>query len=187
MNRFLRRSGYMLLILFLSSVAVFYSLRLAGGDVAAVALPASATAEQRQEFRARLGLDRPIYQQYFAYMGTVLSGDPGRSLVHGAPIQEMLKHHGKNSLILGAAAFVIVFAVGVPLGMLASIRRNTWMDAGIMSLSVGGMAIPNFWLALVFVWLFAVTLRWLPPAGCCTLRQLVLPAVVLAAEGAALT
>jgi ABC-type dipeptide/oligopeptide/nickel transport system permease component len=99
----------------------------------------------------------------------------------------MLGDHGMNSLILGGAAFVLVFAIGIPLGMLASLRRNSWTDHGIMSFSTIAMAIPNFWLALLTVWLFASTLGWLPSAGCCNFRQLVLPAVVLSFEGIALT
>ena len=99
----------------------------------------------------------------------------------------MLKENGKNSLILGAAAFGLVFVIGIPLGVLASLRRNSWSDHGIMSFSVVGMAVPNFWLALLAVWLFASTLRILPAAGCCSPKHLILPAIVLAFEGIALT
>jgi len=88
---------------------------------------------------------------------------------------------------LGGTAFGLVFLVGIPLGILASLRRNSWADQGIMSLSTVAMAVPNFWLALLAVWLFASTLGWLPSAGCCGTKQLILPAVVLAFEGIALT
>ena len=177
----------MIVILALSSVAVFYAIRLSGGDATASRLPASATAEDREEFREQLGLNDPIYEQYFRYMGDVVQGDLGNSLSNNASISSMVREHGKNSLILGTAAFVIVFAVGVPLGILAAVRRNTIVDSGIMTFSVAGMAIPNFWLALLLIWLFASTLGWLPSAGCCSFKQLILPAVVLALEGVALT
>ena len=187
MKRIIARSLYTLVVLFVSSVAVFYAIRLSGGDAIAARLPASATAEQRSAFRDLIGLNDPIYEQYLNYMGGVLSGDLGRSLTNNADIFDMLLEHGFNSFILGATAFALVFLIGVPLGMLASVRRNTWVDNSVMSFAVGGMAVPNFWLALLAVWLFASTLGWLPSAGCCSPRQLVLPAIVLAMEGIALT
>lgn len=187
MKRLAARTAYTLVVLVLSSVAVFYAIRLSGGDATAARLPASATAEDREAFRDRLGLNDPIYQQYFNYMGRVLSGDLGKSLTNNADIGLLVTEHGKNSLVLGVAAFLLIFGVGVPLGVLASLRRNSWWDGTIMTFSVAGMAVPNFWLALLVVWLFASTLGWLPSAGCCSFNQLILPAVVLAMEGVALT
>ena len=177
----------MLFILFLSSVAVFYAIRLSGGDATAARMPASATAEDREIFRERLGLNDPVHEQYFRYMGDVVQGDLGRSLANNAAVSDLLREHGKTSLVLGAAAFGLVFVVGVPLGVLAAVRRNTAVDAGITTFSVAGMAVPNFWLALLAVWLFATTLGWLPSAGCCSFKHLILPASVLALEGIALT
>ena len=180
MRRVVSRTGYMVVILVLSSVAVFYAIRLSGGDATAAALPASTTAEQREAFRERLGLTAPLYVQYFQYASRVLTGDLGNSLTNNADIGDMLIRHGKNSLMLGAAAFVMVFVIGIPLGILAAVRRNRLTDQVIMTFSATGMAIPNFWLALLAIWLFASTLHLLPSAGCCELRHLVLPAVVLA-------
>ncbi len=187
MKRVAARTVYTLIVLILSSIAVFYAIRLSGGDATAARLPASATAAEREAFRESLGLNDPIYQQYFGYMGRVLSGDLGTSLTNNAQISSLVREHGRNSLILGAAAFVLVFAIGIPLGIAASLKRNSWADGGIMTFSVAGMAVPNFWLALLAVWLFASVLGWLPSAGCCSAKQLVLPAAVLAMEGIALT
>lgn len=188
MRTLVARTSYMLLIVAVSSVAVFYAIRLSGGDaVAAVIQPGSASLEAREQLRELWGLNLPIHEQYFAYMGRLLRGDLGNSLTNSSPISDMLIIHGRHSLILGAAALLIVFGLGIPLGILASLRRNGVVDASIMTFSVGGMAIPNFWLALLAVWLFASTLHWLPSAGCCGPEQLVMPAFVLAAEGLALT
>ena len=188
MRRLVARSAYMLVIVAVSSVAVFYAIRLSGGDaVAAVIQPGSASLEAREQLRELWGLNLPIHEQYFDYMGRLLRGDLGTSLTNSTPIVDMLVIHGRHSLILGAAALVIVFGLGIPLGVLASLRRNGVVDVSIMTFSVGGMAIPNFWLALLAVWLFASTLHWLPSAGCCSPKQLVMPAFVLAAEGLALT
>jgi ABC-type dipeptide/oligopeptide/nickel transport system permease component len=93
----------------------------------------------------------------------------------------------RNSLILGGSSLLIVFLVGVPLGMIASLRRNTWVDTGITSFSVAGMAIPNFWLALIAIHIFASTLHWLPSGGQDGWKSVILPALVLSAEGIALT
>lgn len=187
MRRIAARSLYTIIVLLISSVAVFYAIRLSGGDAVAARLPASATAEDREAFRDLIGLNDPVHEQYFNYMGDLFSGDLGRSLTNNADIFAMLMEHGRNSLVLGVTAFALVFIIGVPLGILAAVKRNTWADNSVMTFAVGGMAIPNFWLALLTVWLFASILGWLPSAGCCSPNQLILPAVVLAMEGIALT
>lgn len=188
MRRLAARTVYMLAIVAISSVAVFYAIRLSGGDaVAAVIQPGSASMEAREQLRQLWGLNLPIHEQYFAYMGRLLRGDLGNSLTNNSPIVSMLLIHGRHSLILGAVATGLVFLVGIPLGVAAAVRRNTRWDGAIVSFSVAGMAVPNFWLALLTVWLFASTLHWLPSAGCCSLRHLILPAGVLAMEGIALT
>ena len=123
----------MVIVLVLSSIAVFYAIRLSGGDAVAARVPASASPEKREEVREQLGLNDPIHEQYFRYVGRILSGDLGNSLTNNAQISTLITEHGKNSLILGAAAFVLVFGLGIPLGMLASLRRNSWWDGGIMT------------------------------------------------------
>jgi len=176
-----------LLLLQLSSLAVFAAIRLSGGDVTAARLPASATAEDRELFREQIGLNQPILTQYVDYLGKVVRGDLGNSLTNNAKISTLAVEKIRNSLILGGAAIVLVFGIGIPLGMLAAFRRNSWLDTSISSAAVAGMAVPNFWLALLVVWLFSSTLGWFPPAGAGGPKYLVLPALVLAAEGIALT
>jgi peptide/nickel transport system permease protein len=182
-----RRSGYMALILALSSVGIFYSLRFAPGDPTGTVLNPLTVAEVRAQIREELGLNEPVYKQYFVYMGNLLQGDLGHSLVTGASIGELLKEHGKNSLILGFTALGLSYLIAVPLGVLAAVKRNSWLDQLSMGGAVLGMGVPNFWLALLLVWLFSLQLGWLPSAGCCSGKQLILPAVVLAAEGTAVT
>jgi ABC-type dipeptide/oligopeptide/nickel transport system permease component len=182
-----RRSLRMLVILALASVAVFYSLRFAPGDPSGVALSPTALASAREAYRHRLGLDLPIFTQYVVYLSNLARGDLGSSLVTGKPIGDMLGYYGKNSLALGAAAFALTYLIGIPLGVLAAAKRNTWIDNLASSLAVLGMGMPNFWLALLLIWLFSSRLHLLPSAGCCAPVNLVLPAVVLAAEGTAVT
>ncbi len=182
-----RRSGYMALILVLSSIGIFYSLRFAPGDPTGQTLNPLTIASVRAEFRHELGLDEPVWKQYFVYMGNLFQGDLGHSLVTGASIGELLKEHGKNSLILGFTALGLSYLIAIPLGVLAAVKRNSWVDQTAMGGAVLGMGIPNFWLALLLVWLFSLQLGWLPSGGCCSGKQLLLPAVVLAAEGTAVT
>jgi peptide/nickel transport system permease protein len=176
-----------LVLLIASSLAVFAAIRLSGGDVTAARLPASATAEDRELFRQQVGLDQPILKQYVTYLGDLFTGDLGNSLTNNASISALAFEKIKNSAILGAMSLALVFGIGIPLGMLAALRRNSWLDTGITSFSVAGMAVPNFWLALLLIHIFATILGWLPSAGQGGFKYLILPAVVLSAEGIALT
>jgi ABC-type dipeptide/oligopeptide/nickel transport system permease component len=182
-----RRTAYMVVILVLSSVAIFYSLRFTPGDPTGTVLNPLTAAEVRAQIKHELGLDEPVWKQYFSYMGNLLQGNPGRSLVTGTPVTQLLEENGKNSLVLGFTALALSYLIAVPLGVLAAARRNSFVDQFSMGAAVLGMGIPNFWLALLLVWLFSLTLGWLPSGGCCSPQQLILPAIVLAAEGTAVT
>lgn len=187
MRAILRRTLTMLLLLLVSSFAVFAAIRLSGGDVTAARLPASASAADRALFRQQVGLDKPIINQYFTYLGKLATGDLGNSLTNNAKLSTLATEKIRNSLILGGSSMVVIFALGIPLGMLAAMRRNTWLDTGITSVSVAGMAVPNFWLALISIYVFSTLLGWLPSAGQGGIRYLILPTLVLSAEGIALT
>lgn len=177
----------MVLILVLSSVAIFYSLRFAPGDPVGVTLNPLAAQSARQAYRERLGLTKPIYEQYFIYVGRLTRGDLGTSIVNGAKVTDLLVSHGKNSLALGITAMLLSYLIAIPLGVLAAARRNSWLDQLAMGGAVLGMGVPNFWLALILVYIFSLRLGLLPAAGCCSPEQLILPAIVLAAEGTAVT
>ena len=187
MKAVLSRTLTILLLLLVSSFAVFAAIRLSGGDVTAARLPASASAADRALFRQQVGLDKPIINQYFTYLGKLATGDLGNSLTNNAKLSTLATEKIKNSLILGGSSMVVIFALGIPLGMLAAMRRNSWLDTGITSVSVAGMAIPNFWLALISIYVFSTLLGWLPSAGQGGIRYLILPTLVLSAEGIALT
>lgn len=182
-----RRSARMAVVLLFASVAVFYSLRFAPGDPSGVVLSPLALEEVRAAYRERLGLNRPVWEQYAVYLGNLARGNLGVSLVSGKPIGELLAYYGRNSLVLGLAAFALTYAVAIPLGVLAAAKRNTIVDQVATGLGILGMGMPNFWLALLLILLFSSRLRWLPSSGCCSAKHLILPAVVLAAEGTAVT
>jgi len=183
-----RRTAYMVLVLAISSVAIFYALRSApGGPSGGGVLSPLASQQIRQAYDRRLGLDKPVYQQYFIYLGHLVRGDLGTSLANGTPITDLLKTNGLNSLELGLTALLLSYLVAIPLGVLAAVKRNTWVDQVAMGGAILGMGVPNFWLALILVYFFSLRLGLLPSAGCCSPPQLIMPAIVLAAEGTAVT
>ena len=184
---FVRRGLRTAIVLAVASVAVFYGLRLAPGDPTGGVLSPTALEEVREAYRERLGLNEPILVQYGVYLKNLARGDLGTSIITGKSIGELLAFYGRNSLTLGLAATLLIYGIGLPLGALAAARRNTIVDQAITGISIAGMGIPNFWLALLLIFLFASKLHWLPSGGCCEPKQLILPAVVLAAEGAAVT
>lgn len=187
MKSILKTTVLTLVLLLASSLAVFAAIRLSGGDVTAARLPGSATAADRELFREQMGLNKPILEQYMIYLGDIFRGDLGNSLTNNADIGTLAVEKLKNSAILGVTSLLLVFGIGIPLGMVASLRRNSWLDTGITSFSVAGMAVPNFWLALILIYIFSSVLGWLPSAGQGGIKYLILPAVVLSAEGVALT
>lgn len=182
-----RRGLRTAIVLIVASIAVFYGLRLAPGDPTAGVLSPTALEEVREAYREQLGLNLPVWAQYGAYLKSISQGDFGASFVTGQTIGELLAVYGRNSVILGLAATFLTYAVGLPLGALAAAKRNSTIDQLISGISIAGMGMPNFWLALLLIFLFAQRLHWLPSGGCCAPNQLILPAVVLAAEGTAVT
>lgn len=183
----IRRGLRTAIVLVVASIAVFYGLRFAPGDPTGGVLSPTALEEVREAYRERLGLNQPIWVQYGVYLKNLARGDLGTSIVTGKSIGELLGFYGRNSVILGLAATLLTYAIGLPLGALAAARRNTPLDQAITGFSIAGMGMPNFWLALLLIYLFAQKLHWLPSGGCCSAEQLILPAVVLAAEGTAVT
>jgi peptide/nickel transport system permease protein len=182
-----RRSVRMLVILALASIGIFYSLRFAPGDPTGVVLNPLTAESVRQAYRHQLGLDKPVYVQYAVYISNLARGDLGVSLVTGSRMGDLLRQYGKNSLILGLAAVLVSHGIGIPLGILAAAKRNSLVDQAITAFTVLGMGIPNFWLALLLIFFLSSKLHWLPSSGCCSAKQLVMPTLVLAAEGTAVT
>lgn len=182
----LRRFVYAIFLLFIASLFVFYGLRVAPGDVTDYIRTVTSGQEFGETLREQLGLNEPLPAQYFVFVKNYLSGDPGNSIITGAPITEILKDSGVNTVKLGASAIIIVYLLAIPLGLFAAWRRNSPQDQTIRFLAVLGMGIPNFFLAILLIQLFAVKLGWFPVAGPGGLRHLVLPAVVLALESLAI-
>lgn len=182
-----RRLVYSFVILVIAAVVIFVMLRLAPGDptTAIEGSPSALRLDAITGLRHTLGLDRPIPVQLGTYFKDIVTGNFGTSLISGQSISTIIATYAGNTLLLAFAASVITFAVAIPLGVLAAIRRNSWFDQAVMFLSVLGMGIPNFVLAIFFILVFAVNLQILPVSGSGDLKHLILPAVVLSAEAIA--
>jgi peptide/nickel transport system permease protein len=182
----IHRSIYAIVILFIASFAVFYGMRLAPGDVADV-LQSHPTGQLTIErVREDLGLNKPVLVQYTSYMGDLFRGDLGNSLINGQPITDILSSSVGYTLKLALVSALLSLVLAIPLGLLSAWKRNTILDQGTMLFAVLGMGIPNFFLAILLIQVFAVWLKWLPVAGYETPRHIILPAVALAAEAMAI-
>ena len=160
------------------SVIAFGLLRLSG-DLAAELAGEDATPEEISVIAKQYGLDRPLYIQYFSWAGDALTGDLGRSLFTNEPVTEMIFDRIGVTVKLAFFSIVVALLISIPLGVLASVYPNTWIDRTSLGLAVFGQAIPNFFFALLLILLFGVQLRWLPISGNGTFAHFVMPTMTL--------
>jgi peptide/nickel transport system permease protein len=152
-------------VLFGITLLVFLFLQLIPGDPAQAILGERGTPEQLAALREKLGLNRPLYVQYLTFVRNVLTGDLGTSAVSTIPVAEELKRRWPATFELALAATLVAVIFGIPVGILAAVRKNSLLDTLSMSLSLVGVSMPVFWLGLLLVYLFAVNLHWLPTGG----------------------
>lgn len=139
--------------------------------------------EQRKAIEHKWGFDRPWYEQYFTWVGNLVTGNMGESVVRtGEPVSSMIKNAALMTLRLNVLSFFISIAIAIPVGMLAAIKRYSWFDYGSMLGATIGVTIPNYWIALMGIVLFSVKLGWLPPYGADSWKSYILPVFVLAFE-----
>ena len=174
---------------------MFSLIHLTPGDPAVVIAGELATPDEVARLRHQLGLDRPIYVQYADWMERAARGDLGRSIRDNQPVAQALAQHLKPTVQLSVLAFLISLVIAVPVGIISATRPGTALDIAGTVLSLLGVSLPNFVLALSLIFLFSVTLRWLPTSGYVDpfqdpangLRSLLLPAVSLGTGMAAVT
>ncbi|WP_029010978.1 ABC transporter permease [Azospirillum halopraeferens] len=180
----LHRVLYATALLLAVSMAGFALLRLMPGDAGEVLLIHQMAGElpgpeALARFKREHGLDDPLPLQYLRWLGAVLGGDLGRSFQTGDPVAQEVGMRLVNSVLLGAAAMALACAVAFPAGIAAALWRGGPVDRAVSALAVLGMAVPNFWYALLAVLLFSLTLGWLPSSGYGTWAHVVLPALVV--------
>ena len=152
-------------ILLLVSIMVFSLIHLIPGDPATVILGQEATPEAKVALRHELGLDRPLVTQYLSWLGHVVRGDLGRSLVDRTPVIATIRQRLPATLELTLGAFIVALLIAIPTGMLSATRRGGATDFASTLFALGGMSLPSFWLAMMFIIVFAVKLQWLPASG----------------------
>jgi ABC-type dipeptide/oligopeptide/nickel transport system permease component len=159
----------------------FVLLRMVPGDPARLILPENASQAEVLQMRKLLGLDEPLYTQYFLYMRDLIRADFGTSFQYSVPAIELVVERLPQTIRLSLAATALTLALAVPAGILAAVRRQTFCDFGAMLAAIFGQSIPNFWLGLMLILVFSVNLPWLPVSGASTWLHYVLPTVTLAA------
>lgn len=175
-------------ILFGISLLIFFLIHLVPGDVISIMMFQQATPEKVREIRELFGLDRPLHIQYLHWIGRVLKGDLGRSIVTGRPVLTDIIERFPVTLELSILAALFSLALAIPFGILSGIRPRGAADALGNLVTLLGLAVPSFWLATILVLIFSVKLSWLPPIGYVSLftdpvenlRRMALPAISLA-------
>ena len=160
-----RRLLLTLPILFIVSVVCFSLINLIPGDPATVILGPEASEQAKEQMRERLGLDKPIVVQYVDWLGGVLHGDLGESLVDNTPVSQLILQRLPVTLELALGTFLVSLTIAVVAGILSASNRGTWIDYVSTGFALGGISIPHFWLGMMFIIIFAVNLGVLPASG----------------------
>lgn len=193
----IRRILQMILVLIIITVLVFLTVRLLPGDPILMYLSSTDLEEITQEqvdiIRHDLGLDRSLFVQYLDWITDVVTGDLGTSIIHRGKIVEDIKRRLPITLHLGLLAFVISIIIGIPMGVIAAVRRGTWLDNFLTSLGNLGITIPVFWLGILLIYAFGLKLDWLPIFGytspfkdfALNTQQIILPVFCLAVPSVA--
>lgn len=177
-NFFMRRLMQIIPVLFIIILIVFTLVYLAG-DPVALMLPADATAEDVETLRKALKLDQPYIVQLGAYMANLLKGDFGTSFHYNEPALPLVLERLPATIELALAAMIVAVMLAIPLGIWSAMKRNRSIDVAITGASVVGAAIPNFWLGIMLILIFAVNYQWFPVSGRGTFAHLILPALTL--------
>ena len=189
-----RRLTALMVTLLVASLLIFLLLEILPGDPAAVILGVGAQEDTLRALRSELGLDLPVPVRYLNWLGEVLEGDLGRSYTYDTPVQELLLNRVELSLPLALLAILLSTGIAIPLGVFAASRHRKVADTGIMGFAQLGVAVPNFWFAILLILLFSVKLGWFSAGGFAgwdagwfpAFKSLVLPAVALALPQAAI-
>lgn len=191
---FIRRILLLIPTLFIVSFAVFSMVRVIPGDVVELMVAEQGFADDREEMRKILGLDKPILQQYFIYMKNIIfEGDMGTSLWSREPVVKEIGRRLPVSLNLAALAIIWTIIIGIPMGVISALKQDTWVDYLVRSTAIGGLSVPNFWIATMLMVFGAIWFKWVPPMDYVpftenpaqNLSQLLAPSLILSIARAA--
>lgn len=170
-NWLIQRIGQACLVMAAMSLIVFFGLHAIGNPVD-ILISEDLNQQERAEAIARLGLDKPVTQQYAAFVRNALTGSLGKSFVYGIDAVELIFQRLPATIELAVVALAIAVVVGVPLGLFAGLRPDHWFSRASMAGSILGFSLPAFWLGLMFIMVFSVQLGWLPASGRGATREL---------------
>ncbi|WP_062048318.1 nickel ABC transporter permease [Bacillus sp. JCM 19034] len=173
-------------VLFGVSIIVFSLMHLIPGDAAQVIAGESASPEQVEQMRERLGLNDPYPVQYFNFISNAVQGDLGNSVRNGRPVTEEISGRFGTTIELAIYSTILSVFIGLIAGVISATRQNSFMDVGIMIIALFGLSMPNFWLGLMLIKWLAVDHSIFSPSGWGAFKQMVLPVVTLGTSGAAI-
>ncbi|WP_417898792.1 ABC transporter permease [Bacillus haimaensis] len=176
-----------IILVFIVTVITFFLINLAPGGPSSL-MRMDASEEERQALMTRMGLDKPILVRYGIWIADALQGDLGMSLSSGQPVVQRIAERFPHTLTLASITLVVSVILGIILGIIAAVRRNKLSDYTVNFFSVIGLSVPSFWLAIMLILLFSVTLQWLPSSGVVPedgtladqFRYLIMPVIILA-------
>jgi peptide/nickel transport system permease protein len=175
-------------VLFIVSILTFVLIYFVPGDISAELAGPGAGVDEVRRIRAVYGLDRPFHERLLGWYAALAQGDLGQSVLLRRSVTEAILERLPVTLSLTGLALLFAIAIGIAAGVIAALRVNTWVDQATMTVALAGLSLPDFWLGLVMIWLFAVQLGWLPTGGYVPLaenpvgwlRSMAMPALCLA-------
>ena len=179
MQKYLVRRLVLAIITLLAVSLIIFILSRSAGDPVSLMLDEYSTQEDIDRMMAKLGTDKPYYQQYFLFLRDAVQGDLGNSIKEGRPVRDVILDRLPATLYLGLTAFIVSLLVGIPLGILSSIKRGSLIDQVGKVVALLGQSAPPFWLGIMLIIFFSVSLRFFPTSGRESWDSIVLPAVTL--------
>ena len=160
------------------SLVAFIILHLSG-DPLSLLISSGATPEQEAAIRTKMGLDDPLYIQYFRFLAQILHGDFGESLYYKQSTLSLIMNRLPATIQLTFAGMLVAIVIGIPLGIIAATKKDSVVDSVVRIIAICGQAIPSFWLGLMMILIFSVKLKWLPTSGRGTFAQMIMPAITV--------
>lgn len=179
MKAFLLRRLFQALVTAFGVITLVFFIQRLTGDPTALLLPETATREDFEAMRRALGFDRPLFEQYLAFLGDMVRFDLGRSYIQNAPVSEILGSRIPPTLQLAGGALLVAFAIGLPAGVIMALTRGRAISRWVMGVVLACQSMPTFWSGIMMILVFGVWLKWLPPSGIGTLAHLVMPSIAL--------
>ena len=183
----IRKLLLMIPVLIGLTIFIFLILHLAPGEPVDLIVGPNATPEVYENVKESLGLNKSLPTQYFIFLKNLLKGDLGRSILQNRPVSELILERFPVTFKLGILSLLLSFAIAVPIGVIAAINRNTYLDYLSMTGALIGISMPTFWFALVLLYFFAYRLGWFPISGYGTVQHLILPVITVGLTDAAVT